>query len=91
MEEKTYSESTRKKLRFGIGKRFLEVRHGLRVILRETTGPLLQINPAKGYGPKLERRGRESSVEEENRRGGALLPTMRSTPERLVWVLEATV
>ena len=35
---------------FGIGKRILKVRHGLRVILRETIGALLQINPVKGYG-----------------------------------------
>ena len=35
---------------FRIGKRILEVRHGLRVILRETTGPLLQINPTKECG-----------------------------------------
>ena len=42
--------------------------------------------------PRLERRGeRESSTGEENRRGGAPLPTARSSPERLVWVLEATV
>ena len=34
---------------FRIGKRIL-VRHGLRVILRETGGALLQINPMKGYG-----------------------------------------
>ena len=26
------------------------MRYGLRVILRKTTGALLQINPAKGYG-----------------------------------------
>ena len=32
---------------FRIGKR---MRHGLRVILRETAGALLQINPAKGLG-----------------------------------------
>ena len=35
---------------FGIGKHILEVCHRLRVILRETTGALLQINLAKGYG-----------------------------------------
>ena len=35
---------------FRIGKRILEVRHGLRVILRETAGALLQINLTKGYG-----------------------------------------
>ena len=35
---------------FGIGKRILEVCHRLRVILRETAGALLQINPMKGYG-----------------------------------------
>ena len=34
---------------FGIGKRILEVCHGLRVILREIAGALLQINLAKGY------------------------------------------
>ena len=67
------------------------MRHGLRVILRETIEALLQINPAKGYGPKLERRGRESLAEEENRRGGAPLPVARSSPKRLVWALEATV
>ena len=35
---------------FGIGKRILEVRHGLQVILHETVGALLQIKPAMGYG-----------------------------------------
>ena len=34
---------------FGIGKRILEVRHRLQVILGKTAGALLQINPAKGY------------------------------------------
>ena len=41
--------------------------------------------------PKLERRGRESPAGEENRRSGAPLPMARSSPERLVWALEATV
>ena len=35
---------------FGIEKQILEVHHGLRVILHETVGALLQINSAKGYG-----------------------------------------
>ena len=35
---------------FGIGKRNLKMRYGLRVILRESTGALLQINLGKGYG-----------------------------------------
>ena len=35
---------------FEIGKRILKVRQGLRLILRETTGALLQINLTKGYG-----------------------------------------
>ena len=76
--------------------------HRLRVILRETAGALLQINPAKGYGrswtvglnlddPDQKGGGRESSAREENRRGGASLPAVRSSPERSVRALEATV
>ena len=86
---------------FRIGKRILEVRHGLQDILRETTGALLQINLAKGYGDlglldwiwtaQIRKEGGESPAGEENRCGGAPLPAARSSPERLVWALEATV
>ena len=96
LKEKTYFGSTRKKLRFRNRKTVLEVRHGLRVILRETIWALLQINPTKGYGRSwtigLNLEGeRESPAGEEYRRGGAPLPAVRSSPERLVWVLEAMV
>ena len=47
-ERKCFLNLLERNYAFGIGKRILEVRLGLRFILRETTGALLQINPMKG-------------------------------------------
>ena len=95
LKEKTYSESTRKKLRFRNRKTYSgSVPWTAGYITRNYRGPfanklgegiraILDHWIESGW-PILERRERESPAGEENRCGGAPLPATRSSPERSV-------
>ena len=103
LKEKTYSESTRKKLRFRNRKTYSESAPWTAGYITRNYRGSFANKPGEGvrvildhwieFGwPRLERRGRESHrPREENRRDGAPLPAARSSPERMIWVLEATL
>ena len=76
---------------FEIGKHILEVRHGLRVILRETTGGSFANKHGEGVRaildrwiesrrPRLERRGRESHRSEKKSSAAELHHQQREAP-----------